>query len=99
MTTPEIERLAGGLSPRQVEALLAMREEWRAGPHLKPKDADQMAGLRSLDLIEREFADMAPPKVSANGRRLRASLSACWHFRLTPLGLSLREYLKGQDNA
>ena len=93
--TQDAAEIAKGLTKAQREALVLLDGMWGAGPQLPDQLLDGvLAHFRSMGLVEREFGDEGPPRYSVGDYELTVRLSACWHFRLTPLGLSVRRYLQ-----
>lgn len=91
MTTPEIERLAGALPKGARAACLAMTDEWQF-PGRNTFNANGAWSLHWARGMGGRGA-LAEMQARPHGKHKR------YAYRLTPLGLSLREYLKGQDNA
>lgn len=90
----DLAKLAAGLSKAQREAVPMLSADWRAGPSLPDSLLPELKALRELGLVEREFGDVGKPELSMSDAGFRARMSACWWFRLTPLGLQLRAYLE-----
>jgi hypothetical protein len=93
-----VAAVADGLSAKQREAVASgFSDEWQAGPNLPGRLLSAIKPLEALRLVERQFGDEGPPVHSERGSELFVKLSACWFFRLTPLGLSVRRHLEGTD--
>ena len=93
-TMSNAEQVAAGLSAEQQRALSGFTDEWQAGPNLPGHMIKAIKPGEALGLIERQFGDKGPVDFSSRGSELRAKISACWFFRLTPLGLAVREILR-----
>lgn len=89
-------KIAAGLTEAQRRAVRALSDAWLAGPNLPPPviDARALPSLREAGLVEREFGDMGAPEYGAGADSISVHVSACWHFRLTPLGLAVRKHLQ-----
>ena len=94
----EVEKIARGLTEAEKRMIDALGNDWRAGPTLPPSLTGNLAVLREIGLVEREFGDTGKPTFSASDATFQAKLSACWWFRLLPLGLAVRQYLQGQPH-
>lgn len=92
--TPTIEEMARGLTEAEKRAVIGMSDEWQAGPSMQNHIVDEVTALRECGLVERRFGDMEPSSHWSSGDGLHFRTRACWHFRLTPLGLTLRAYLE-----
>lgn len=90
----EVARIAAGLAQR--EALISFPEGWSAGPELDDAIINELASWRKDGLVERQFGDMFVPATTCDGETITTHLSACWWFRLTPLGLAVRKHLEAQ---
>ncbi len=90
----EVENLAAQLGADQKRALMMLNGEWSAGPRLPAEVLDHLSALRHGGLVDRQFADDTPVTITAGTDTvLTARVSACWFFRLTPLGMKLRDHL------
>lgn len=89
--TQEQRDMADKLTEAQRATFSTLHSDWQAGPELPM--LDHLGTLREAGLIEREFGDMSKPKHFADDHSLTIHLSACWWFRLTPLGDAVRQYL------
>ena len=97
LTASEVARIAAGLTKAQREALAQLSEEFVPGPYLPDDVTDgRLSALREAGLVERQFLDMGPPSVEHRDNGMTWQCAACWHFRLTPLGLAVRAYLTTQ---
>ena len=96
MKTPE--QIAAVLSEAGKGAVLLLGEEWQAGPTMAHKVIEHLLWLRDAGLVERQFGDRSNI-LSKGSRCVSARLSACWYFRLSPLGLAVRAILKEQADA
>ena len=96
--TNEAKQIAEGLAPVERKSLGAFSEEWAAGPNLSGFVLNSIRALMAGGLVERTFMDQDPPKHGQRGGELFVKLSACWFFRLTPLGLAVRAILKGEQS-
>lgn len=90
----DAEQIAAGLSERRQHAVLLLNNEWQAGPLLDETILDNLTWFREVGLVERKFIDMGPARCTDTDGGIRIELGACWHFRLTPLGLSVRAILQ-----
>ncbi|MFK4871649.1 hypothetical protein [Novosphingobium sp. ZW T3_23] len=89
-----VETLAAQLGADQKQAVMLLDGEWHAGPRLPCEVLDHLYALRNHSIVDRQFADDTPVTFSGDvDTMLTARVSACWHFRLTTIGLRLREYL------
>lgn len=94
MTDEQIAKIAGKLTEVRKKALAALSEHWCAGPELPPAvTTGRLQWLRDSGLVEREFGDLSQ-SCAAIGGGFRVRLSACWWFRLTLLGLAVRNHLE-----
>ena len=94
MTDEQIAEIAGKLTEARKKAINALSEQWCAGPELpRAVTTGRLQWLRDSGLVEREFGDLSQ-SCAATGGGFRVRLSACWWFRLTPLGLAVRKYLE-----
>lgn len=91
-------QIAEKLTEAQRRAVVAFDGQWVAGPTLAYEQLDAISALRSLELLDREFADEGPARQSVGDDVLHIRLSACWHFRLTPLGLAVRAHLLSKES-
>lgn len=92
----DAEQIARGLVGNP--AIAALSDEWRAGPDLPDDVIDHLLPLREAGLVEREFADWIKNNGPYAREDLRIEISACWWFRLTPLGLAVRKILMEQTD-
>lgn len=85
------------LSSADADALAAISGEWVPGPLLPDRVLARLSSLLDWGLIEREFMDDKPPSAATGeddeGPVLRIGVSACWHYRLTPKGASIKRTL------
>ncbi len=95
VNTPE--QIVAGLSEVRKGAVLLLGKEWQAGPRMAHKVIEHLLWLRDAGLVERQFGDQSNI-ISKGSRCISARLSACWYFRLSPLGQSVRAILKEQDD-
>ncbi len=95
----QVAEIAGKLTKRQADKLRCLNGIWQAGPDLPRSVAEELDGFRRAGLVERQFGDMGDPRFSVGLDSLKAALSACWFFRLTPLGLAVRAHLLSQDHS
>lgn len=94
MTDPtEIARVAAGLTRAQREAVEGLDNEWAAGPNLDLALIDHLYDLRMAGLVERHFMDSTKPRLDYTGRGVTVRIGACWFFRLTELGLAVRDHI------
>ncbi len=93
------EEIATGLSELRQHALLSLNNEWQAGPMLDGAVLDNLTWFREVGLVERKFMDMAPARYTDTDGGICIELGACWHFRLTTLGLQVRALIEGTPNA
>lgn len=91
-----IAEIAAALSEAQRETTLALTDLWQAGPALVETVITELGPMRYRGLVEREFGHMRPPEVASNESEISVWLSACWWFRLTPLGILVRNHLIGE---
>lgn len=95
-----IEALAKELTVPQRYAVKLMTRDWLAGPRLSDAVLDNLDVLRRHGLVEREFADDTPVTITGDiHTELTARVSACWHFRLTRLGLGVKNHLRSGATA
>lgn len=76
------------ISPARRKALLGLSDQWEAGPSLPAFVIDHILWLRETGLVERQFGDMSK-EVKASRYGIKASISACWWFRLSERGLAI----------
>lgn len=93
----ELEEIVRKLTVGDREALEDFVGQWVAGPTLGDGALSAIKALRDAELLERRFADEGPPVHSVGEYALTVKLSACWHFRLTPLGIQVRDYLRTKE--
>ena len=93
--TAEVERVAKALTKAQRVAVAALDSEWSQGPSLPETVIDHLYDLRVGGLVERYFADMHEPRIARTDASISVRLGACWHFRLSDLGLAVRTHLEG----
>jgi hypothetical protein len=91
-------KVDASLTKAQREAVVMFDGQWVAGPTLPDAQLNHIHVLRECELLERNFADEGPARQTVGIDYAQVRLSACWHFRLTPLGLAVREILKGQSD-
>lgn len=65
-------------------------DDWKAGPLLPDDALEAIRELRGAGLIERRFLDKQPAQIKSLGDGFSAHISACWHFRLTDAGRTLK---------
>jgi hypothetical protein len=88
-----IEAIARGLTEAQRDCVGILSREWVAGPTLPDSCLDHLTLLREIGVVGREFGDSGKPTYTASDAGFRCRLSACWWFRLTPLGEQVRDFL------
>lgn len=93
----DVAEIAEGLSERQSKALSRFTDDWQAGPAMPGEMIAAIKPGEATGLIERQFMDGTPPVYSQRGGELQVKLSACWFFRLTPLGLAVRTHLESKN--
>lgn len=91
----DLARMAKGLTKAQREAVMTL-EGWSPGPQLSQPVLAQLFGLRHAGFVERQFGDLTDTSAANRDGSVTFNMRACWFFCLTPLGLSLRRYLKEQ---
>lgn len=91
------EQIAAGLTAEQRWALNLLSDTWQAGPRLHRVVLDNLRALGGAGLVDRDFLDDTPARFTTDVESTSVRLSACWHFRLTPLGLEVRAILN-QEN-
>lgn len=90
----DARQLAKELSEARMGALALISDQWSAGPNLPSMVLDHLFALREACLVERKFMDEGPPITSLGEHEMHVRLSACWHFRLTPLGCAVLAEVK-----
>lgn len=96
--TDNLAAIVRGLTKANQATVLYLSTNWQAGPRLPDEYVDELSRLRDFGLVEREFADDTPVTFTADEVNLTARFSACWHFRLTPLGMQVRAHLLSETN-
>jgi hypothetical protein len=94
MSAPDIAEIARGLTKAMRAAVTALDADWQAGPILPGEVLPGIKPCQAAGLAERQFMDETPAAFGQRGEELFVKPSACWFFRLTPLGLAVRDYLK-----
>ena len=95
MTQPDIAEIARGLTAAQRDAVDEFMGMWRAGPDLPGKVLRSIYPLMTAGVLEREFLDEGPPVHSTRGGEKFVKVTACWHYRHTPLGIAIANHIKG----
>jgi hypothetical protein len=90
----KVEQIVKGLSESRQRAIRLLDSEWQAGPMLDEVVLDSLTWFREAGLVERKFMDMAPARYTDTDGGICIELGACWHFRLTPLGLAVRSFIQ-----
>lgn len=98
MTEKLPEEIAAGLTEQERRTVSGMSGAWQAGPLMEEDMHPDLKPLRGAGLVEREFGDMSEPSTTKTEDGLSIALSACWWFRLTPLGLQIRALLNHKDS-
>jgi hypothetical protein len=93
-----VAKIAGSLSEAVCAAIGLLGSQWMAGPELPDEVLDQLGHLRAAGLIERRFGDFAASTRRCDEDGIAIHMSACWWFRLTPLGLAVRSHIEGNSN-
>lgn len=96
-TDAEVAAIAAKMNYRVRTAISQLSDAWQAGPDLSEVVIDYLKYLRSEGLVEREFGDDQPAECRIGRTIVQVHMVACWHFRLTPLGLRVAQHLK-QEN-
>ncbi len=78
------------LSATQKRAILALSADWSAGPDLPDHVLSELNALQAAGLVMRRFGDQALPALTVDEDAIRLKVRACWHFCLTPLGITVR---------
>jgi hypothetical protein len=89
--------VAGRLTAAQSRAVRLLDAQWIAGPDLLGSVANEMGNLREAGLVQREFADMHDPAFATSATVIAIRFAACWWFRLTPFGLTVRHILQQEE--
>lgn len=97
--TPDLAAIVRKLGADQCHAIKLMVAEWEAGPRLSEDVLDHLYALRNHGLVDRQFADDTPITFTDCEDGLTARVSACWWFRLTPLGEQVAAHLQDPANA
>ncbi len=92
-----VDEIVRKLTKSERSAVAAFDGQWSAGPTLPAFMLGAIAGLRDAGLLERQFADEGPTRQFVGDDCLQIRLSACWHFRLTELGLAVRARLNSLE--
>ena len=95
--TEDVEAIAGKLTKANRAGLAELTTDWLEGPSLPDVVLSELQRLRDACLVERQFGDNTPVSISSDSSQITMGVSACWHFRLTPLGLAVRTFLASKE--
>lgn len=96
----DAHEIAGNLTKAQRQAIIILAApDWSAGPDLPEHVLDRLRAMEARGLVERHFGDMSGTSVFIEeNEAITFRLSACWWFRLTPLGEAVRAILQETDH-
>lgn len=94
-----IPQVVAAMTIGQRNALLALDGDWQAGPDLADSVIDEVETLRNKGFVDRKFADMGSPDIDEKIDGVSIHVGACWWFKPSAIGDSVREHLSGSLRA